>query len=93
MKMKSSDVLRQALNSLLLGTQQYACAAIQDAETTKRFEVGEEITSNAAGVLSKFMPSDQDKRIKLYGQWWPKGSPLRIEAVEKALKMAISRGD
>lgn len=93
MKIKSSIILKSALASIQAGTQQYACAAIQDAETTIRLEIGQEVSSSAMQIFSKFMPGKVRQDVKLYSQWWEKGSTERIEALEKAIAVAEKRQD
>ena len=93
MKVKSSEILSTALDLITSGKHQYACAAIQDAETTIRFEVKEEVSSNAMQIFSKFMPARVNPQIKLYSQWWEKGSVERIAALQKAIETAKKRND
>lgn len=84
MKLKASHVLSDALLLIETGKQQYACAAIQDVETSVRLDLGEEVSSNAMQIFSKFMPARVKPQIKLYSQWWDKGSTERIEAFEES---------
>lgn len=93
MKVKSSVVLELALQVIQQGQQHYACAAIQDVETTMRMEQGENVTSNAQKIFNSFMPKRVNLAIKLYGEWWPKGSEERITALEAAIKQAITKQD
>lgn len=93
MKVKSSVVLGLALQAIQQGQQNYACAAIQDVETTMRMDQGENVTSNAQKVFNRFMPKSVNPAIKLYGEWWPKGSVDRITAMEAAIQYAISTQD
>ena len=93
MKLKASLVLEDALLLIETGKQQYACAAIQDVETSVRLDLGEEVSSNAMQIFSKFMPARVKPQIKLYSPWWDKGSSERIEALKKAIETAKKRGD
>jgi hypothetical protein len=93
MKLKSSEVLQSALNNIIAGHQQYACAAIQDVETSCRLLLGENVTSSAQKVFNRFMPRTVNPAIKLYGQWWPKGDYGRIVALENAISYAESVSD
>ncbi len=93
MKIKASRVLEDALLLIVSGKQQYACAAIQDVETSVRFDLGEEVSSSAMQIFSKFMPAKIDQRIKLYSAWWDKGDVARIDALKKTIEVAKKRGD
>ena len=93
MKLKASAVLQAALSSILDGHQNYACAAIQDIETTARMVHNENVTSNAQKVFNRFMPASVNPAIKLFGQWWPKHAPERIEALKQAIAAAEKVGD
>jgi hypothetical protein len=94
MKVKSSEVLRKALALIESGEQMYACAAIQDVETDLRFaNNGKDVKTNAAKIFSVYKPAEIPENMKTSQGWWPKGSTLRIDALKKAIGMALKRGD
>lgn len=94
MKVKSSLVLQKALVLIQSGEQSFACAAIQDVETQMRWDSGENIISKAQKVFNGFIPENM-KTNKNSGivEWWPKGSPERVEALEAAIKVALKSND
>ena len=94
LKLKASDVLSRALNLIQTGQQRYACCAIQDVETQVRWDTGEQnVSSKAMNVFSTFMQTTVKPEYKSLGEWWPVGSPDRLAALEKAILLAIKRGD
>ena len=94
MKVKSSVVLTQALALIETGAQSFACAAIQDVETQMRWDSGENVTSKAQKVFNGFMPERmKENKNASITEWWPKGSPERIEALEAAIQAARKAND
>lgn len=94
MKVKSSVVLTQALALIESGQQSFACAAIQDVETQMRWDSGENIISKAQKVFNTFMPEEMKKNNNsAIMEWWPKGSPARIEALTQAIAVARKAND
>lgn len=91
---KSSYVLLEALKLINGNKQTYACAAIQDVETTLRYaNNGRDVKTNATSIFAKYRPSDIPDNMKASQGWWPKGSALRVEALEKAIEFAKKKGD
>jgi hypothetical protein len=93
MKIKSSIVLQKALDLIQNGEQNFACAAIQDVETQMRWDAnGENVTSKAQKVFNGFMP-DAIVRNASIMEWWPKGAPERVTALQEAIKAAKKAND
>lgn len=93
MKVKASVVLTAALDLILTGKQTFACAAIQDVETQMRWDAdGENIVSKAQSIFNTFKPDRIKTNISIV-EWWPKGAPERIAALESAIKLAKQRND
>ncbi len=88
MKIKAVIILEEALKLIESGEQKFVCAAIQDVETTMRWECGHEITSNALSVFTTFKPKEVRKDVQIYSEWWPKGDIRRIEALKSAIILA-----
>lgn len=92
MKVKSSVVLTQALALIEAGKQDFVCAVILDVETEMRWDSGENIISKAQKVFDQFKP-DRITRNASIMEWWPKKSPERIEALNKAIAVARKSND
>jgi hypothetical protein len=92
-KVKSSVILAEALVLLESGAQQYICAAIQDAETTRRWATGEDVRSKALEVLMTFRPEKIRDDVKSLAEWWPRGDPARIETLKQAIIKAKRQND
>jgi hypothetical protein len=93
MKVKASVVLAAALELIKSGKQSFACAAIQDVETQMRLDAdGENIISKAQSIFNTFKPERIKSNASIV-EWWPTGSPERIEALEQAIKLAKQRND
>ena len=93
MKVKSSLVLQKALELILKGEQSFACAAIQDVETQMRWDLnGENIVSKAQKTFDQFKPKRIVSNAAIM-EWWPKGSPERVAALEEAIKVARKGND
>ncbi len=93
MKLKSSAVLADAKKLIETGAHQYACAAIQDVETTIRLDTGENVSSKAQAIFMTFKPAYVWEGVKHAQQWWPKGDVKRLEALDQAIKVALSKND
>jgi hypothetical protein len=93
MKVKSSIILADALKLIESGEQTFACAAILDVETALRWEHKENVTSKAMQVFERFRPKRVVDAMKIYGEWWPKGSPDRIIALNAAIVAAKKQND
>lgn len=93
MRIKSSVILQSALDSIVAGEQQYACAAIMLVETNLRWEHNQDVKSNAMQIFSKQMPKRVIIAIRNNSAWWDKGSPERVEALQLAINEAESKGD
>lgn len=94
MKVKSSVILTAALALIETGEQTYACAAIQDVETQMRWDLnGENIVSKAQNIFNRFKPKSIPERDASIQQWWPKGAPERLQALQDAIKAAIKAQD
>lgn len=92
-KVKSSVILAEALVLLESGAQSFICAAIQDAETTRRWDTGQDVSSKSMAVLLTFKPEKIRPEMKLYAEWWPKGDPARIETLKQAIVKAKRQND
>ncbi len=88
MKVKAVVILEEALKLIISGEQKFVCSAIQDVETTMRWELRQEITSNALAIFYTFKPKEVRKDVQMYSEWWPKGDERRIEALTKAIALA-----
>lgn len=93
LKVKSSVVLAKALELIKEGYSVYACCAIQLAETDLRFEHHQDIKSNALSIFHRFKPKEVREDLKINIQWWPKGDPARLKALEKAINAALKGND
>jgi len=95
MKVKSSLVLTQALALIQSGEQAFACAAIQDVETQMRWDAnGENIVSKAQKVFNGFKPERLAKNPNAsIMEWWPKGAPERVTALQEAIQVARKAND
>lgn len=93
MKVKSSIILAESLKLIESGEQSFACAAILDVETSLRWQHKENVTSKAMQVFEKFRPKGIADAMKLYSEWWPKGSPDRIVALNAAIAVAKKQND
>lgn len=93
MKVKSSIILSAALVLIESGEQRYVCAAIQDVETTMRWEKKQDIQSKAMAVFLTFKPEKIRSDIQTLQEWWPKGDPRRVEALKSAIDLAKKRND
>lgn len=93
MKVKSSVVLTQALALIQSGEQAFACAAIQDVETQMRWDLnGENIVSKAQKTFNQFKPARITSNASIM-EWWPKGSPERLVALQQAIEAAKKAND
>lgn len=93
MKVESSFVLRAALAKIQSGEQSFVCAAILDVETQMRWDnAGENVVSKAQSIFNTQKP-DYIKSNASIREWWPKGAPERIAALEKAIALAKQRND
>lgn len=92
-KVRSSAVLAEALVRIKDGRQRYACAAIQDVETDLRYEHKEDVKSNATKTWMRFKPDHVSESLKSLQEWWPVGSQIRIETLEKAIAAALKAND
>lgn len=92
-KLKASIILTNALALIESGEQRFACAAIQDVETTMRWETNNDVSSKAQSIFDTFAPKTMDPRTKGIIEWWPKGDQRRIDALKQAIEMAKKRND
>lgn len=95
MKVKSSVVLAKALELIESKAQTYACAAIQDVEVQMRWDLnGENVISKAQKVFDEFKPPKMKTNLNAsIMEWWPKGDPARIVALQQAIEVAKKRND
>lgn len=93
MKVKSSIILTEALRLIETGARQYACAAIQDAETQMRWDTGKEISSKAMDVFMTFKPKHIGENNKRIQEWWPRGAVERNGALQAAIDKAKKQND
>lgn len=93
MKVKSSIVLAAALVLIESGEQSYACAAIQDVETTMRWDENQDIQSKAMAIWMTFKPKEIREAIQTLQVWWPKGDLQRIETLKLAVAQAKKQND
>ena len=92
-KAKASVILALALTEIKEGRQQFVCAAIQDVETQMRWDNKEDVKSNANKIWMRFKPEEVHDNLRNLQQWWPKGDPIRIETLEKAIAVAKKAND
>lgn len=94
MKVKSSAVLRQVKSEILRGQHDFICCAIISVETDMRIDSKvNDVTSNAQGIVNTFKPKIIRENMKMSQPWWDKGSPDRMEALDKAILLAVKRND
>ena len=94
MKVKSSEVLQEALARIIDGRCRYACAAIQDVETDMRYANGnKDVRCNALKIFSTLRPPEVKLINSTIREWWPVRDPLRIVALEKAIAIAKKSND
>jgi hypothetical protein len=92
-KLKSSIVLQDALDMITDGRHRFVCAAIQDVETSVRLDTGVEVKSGAMKLFLKFKPAHIKDDVRTIQEWWPKGSELRVQALQDAITLAKKQGD
>ena len=93
MKVKSSVILTEALRLIETGQQQYACAAILDAETQMRWDTKKEISSKAMDIFLTFKPKRIGESNKRIQEWWPRGDSERLTALQAAIEKAKKQND
>jgi hypothetical protein len=92
-KIKSSEVLKLALQGVIDGTYKFACGAINGVEFDLRQMHNENIQHKADKIFAQFRPKHMRDEFQVYGEWWPVGSSLRIDTLNKAIEFARSKGD
>lgn len=72
----------------------YVCARIQDMETQIRWDTGKDPRTKAQAIFDTQKPKHIREDVMHSAGWWEKNDiDSRIEALKRAIEIALNKGD